>query len=133
MGLRACLDGAENLAPTGIRSPDRPARSESQYRLSYRGSEIDNTVNILCICWSKPFSVHNARYIHQDRTSGRLPLNTRRCVYELVIYFHCSSLCYLVMNSDTILWLADGAAIYLLILQSNLLFLSVVASVAQSL
>jgi len=27
--------GAENLIPTGIRSPDRPARSESQYRLSY--------------------------------------------------------------------------------------------------
>ena len=29
--------GAENLAPTGIPSPDRPARSESLYRLSYRG------------------------------------------------------------------------------------------------
>ena len=28
---------AENLAPTGIRSPDRPARSESLYRLSYTG------------------------------------------------------------------------------------------------
>jgi hypothetical protein len=27
----------KNLAPTGIRSPDRPARSESLYRLSYRG------------------------------------------------------------------------------------------------
>jgi hypothetical protein len=26
-----------NLAPTGIRSPDRPARSESLYRLSYPG------------------------------------------------------------------------------------------------
>jgi hypothetical protein len=30
--------GAENLAtPTGILSPDRPARSESLYRLSYPG------------------------------------------------------------------------------------------------
>ena len=29
--------GAENLAPTGIRSPDRPARSESLNRLSYPG------------------------------------------------------------------------------------------------
>jgi hypothetical protein len=28
---------AENLVPTGIRSPVRPARSESLYRLSYRG------------------------------------------------------------------------------------------------
>ena len=27
--------GAENLTPTGIRSPDRPARSESLYRLRY--------------------------------------------------------------------------------------------------
>jgi hypothetical protein len=26
--------GAENLAPTGIRSPDRQTRSESLYRLS---------------------------------------------------------------------------------------------------
>ena len=29
--------GAENLTPTVIRSPNRPARSESLYRLSYRG------------------------------------------------------------------------------------------------
>jgi hypothetical protein len=28
---------AENLTPTRIRSPDRPARSESLYRLSYPG------------------------------------------------------------------------------------------------
>jgi hypothetical protein len=28
---------AENLAPTGIRSPDRPARSESLYRLRHPG------------------------------------------------------------------------------------------------
>jgi hypothetical protein len=27
--------GAENLTPTSIRSPDRPARSQSLYRLSY--------------------------------------------------------------------------------------------------
>jgi hypothetical protein len=30
--------GAENLAPTGIRSPDLPAHSESLYRLRYPGS-----------------------------------------------------------------------------------------------
>jgi hypothetical protein len=29
--------GAENLAPTGIRSPARPVYSESLYRLSYTG------------------------------------------------------------------------------------------------
>ena len=32
--------GAENLAPTGIRSPDRLARRQSLYRLSYRGPLI---------------------------------------------------------------------------------------------
>ena len=32
--------GAENLAPTGIRSPDRPVRSESLYRLSYPGRDL---------------------------------------------------------------------------------------------
>jgi hypothetical protein len=32
--------GVENLAPTGIRSPDRPARSESLYRLRYPSSPI---------------------------------------------------------------------------------------------
>jgi len=30
--------GAENLASIGIRSPDRPARNQSLYRLSYRGA-----------------------------------------------------------------------------------------------
>jgi hypothetical protein len=29
--------GAENLAPTALRSPDRPARSQSLYRLSVHG------------------------------------------------------------------------------------------------
>jgi hypothetical protein len=32
--------GAENLAPTGIRSPDRQARSQSLYRLSYPAHQI---------------------------------------------------------------------------------------------
>jgi len=35
---RPVWTGAENLAHTGIRSPDRPDRSETLYRLSYRGS-----------------------------------------------------------------------------------------------
>jgi hypothetical protein len=32
--------GDENLAATGIRSPDRPARSESLYRVSYPGPQV---------------------------------------------------------------------------------------------
>jgi hypothetical protein len=36
--------GAENLAPTRIRSPDFPARSESLYRLSYPGPHTSHGV-----------------------------------------------------------------------------------------
>jgi len=32
--------GAENLAPIGIRSPDRPARSLSLYRLRYPAHNV---------------------------------------------------------------------------------------------
>ena len=34
---------AENLAPTGIRSPDRPDSSESLYRLRYPGPDLRST------------------------------------------------------------------------------------------
>jgi hypothetical protein len=40
VGPRAGLDRCGKLAPNGIRSPDRPARSESLYRLSYHGPQI---------------------------------------------------------------------------------------------
>ena len=35
--------GVENLSPTGIRSPDRPARTESLYPLSHRGPPLKST------------------------------------------------------------------------------------------
>jgi hypothetical protein len=35
VGPRAGLDRWENLAPTGVQSPERPARSQSLYRLRY--------------------------------------------------------------------------------------------------
>ena len=35
MGLRAGLDRCGKSIPTGIRSPDRPARRQSLYRLRY--------------------------------------------------------------------------------------------------
>ena len=40
--------GVENLAATGIRFPDRPARSESLYRLRYLGPH--------CICISSAYA-----------------------------------------------------------------------------
>ena len=57
--------GAENLAPTGIRSPDRPARSQSLYRLSYPA----HSVNV-------PYAISQHRPISQvaspTERSGRL-------------------------------------------------------------
>ena len=41
ISLRACL---ENLTPTGIQSPDRPACSESPYRLHYPGTPRHGTL-----------------------------------------------------------------------------------------
>jgi hypothetical protein len=40
VGPGAGLDRCGKSRPTGIRSPDRPARSESLYRLSYPGSTL---------------------------------------------------------------------------------------------
>jgi hypothetical protein len=37
VGPRAGLDGCGKSSPTGIRYPDRPARKESLYRMSYPG------------------------------------------------------------------------------------------------
>jgi hypothetical protein len=43
VGPRAGLNGSENLASTDFRSRDRPARSESLYRLSYPGPRPINS------------------------------------------------------------------------------------------
>jgi len=45
MGPRGGLDrrGKSRPPPIGIRSPDRPARSESLYRMSYPGLQITIT------------------------------------------------------------------------------------------
>jgi len=40
VGPREGLDVEENLAPTGIRSPDRPPSSKSLYRLNYPGQQL---------------------------------------------------------------------------------------------
>ena len=42
--------GAENIAPTGIRSPDRPARSQSLYQLSYPGPFFLSDGHLIWIC-----------------------------------------------------------------------------------
>jgi hypothetical protein len=48
VGHRACLYGAEDLTPTRIRSPDRPACSEPLYRLSYNVMPVDIANPVMC-------------------------------------------------------------------------------------
>jgi len=62
---RLVWTGAENLAPTGIQSPDRPARSQSLYRLRYPAHELFGCVLYLmfelllltadCRVWYGPY------------------------------------------------------------------------------
>jgi hypothetical protein len=47
VGPSAGLDRCGNLTPTEIRSPDRPARSQSLYRLSYRAPYLLYIFNII--------------------------------------------------------------------------------------
>jgi hypothetical protein len=50
MGPRAGMDGCGKSRPTGIRFPDRPARSESLYRLSYQKCRGLRPGNLNCPC-----------------------------------------------------------------------------------
>ena len=53
--------GAENIAPAGIRTPDRPARSQSLYRLRYPSPHVREVTCVYCdvvnevlgICYKK--------------------------------------------------------------------------------
>jgi hypothetical protein len=59
VGAMTGLGGVRKIwPPTGIRSPDRPADTESQYRLSYRGL-YKVTIGIYCDSRTKP--IHGVR------------------------------------------------------------------------
>jgi len=47
---RTVLDGCEKSPPIGFRSPDRPARSESLYLLSYPGLPYIRVCVCVCVC-----------------------------------------------------------------------------------
>ena len=54
---------AENLAPTGIRSPGRPARSDSMYRLSYPVPFNDSNGKAVPLqAWSGPEGSRKLRF-----------------------------------------------------------------------
>ena len=55
--------GAENLVPTGIWSPDRPARSQSLYRLSYPPHVLLKDINVLPVMGDEPYIPVRPKYV----------------------------------------------------------------------
>jgi hypothetical protein len=74
--------GAGNLAPTGIQSPDRPARSQSLYRLRY-------LAHIIPLC--TPNIKHKQKYHHREpiilESATRNNLEVYTPIVILMIYF----------------------------------------------
>ena len=85
--------GAGNLVITGIRSPDRQARSESLYRLSYRGQWWDSTVKILC---EVPFSSRDLILLLFNHLSR---IRRTRQIVKLVCNFSTSSVHFFLYRS----------------------------------
>jgi hypothetical protein len=88
--------GAENLTPTGIRSPDRPARSEALYRLSYHGPGDNGKWNInycsvsqrFCLgtpvwFWKITTDPHVLAHVNTVCTFDRYP-KFKICISELI-------------------------------------------------
>ena len=100
--------GVENLAPTGIRSPDRPARSESLYRLSYPGPLFFFARTIFMF---PTIAIINTDYVHKHLTMVGL-YKAHRCLIcdatpELLTLFKQA-----VPNKGcTTLWSGDEKAI----------------------
>jgi hypothetical protein len=68
---------AENLAFTGIRSPDLPARNESLYRLSYPGPQYSQVMSLnMLVSVNEPTSI-SSEYSCSDRGSNEVPLTIR--------------------------------------------------------
>ena len=70
MNPRAGLDGCGKSRLTGIRSPDRPACSDSLYQRSYPGLEHLKTRNVLCSLpvrtvagWLSQSSAHDVSHL----------------------------------------------------------------------
>jgi len=76
---------AENLAPTGIRSPNRPARSQSLYRLRYPSTH-DYGVSAFCY---QCFGVFISGIIHVPHHLHHITLHTL-CYVSSVTFLKAS-------------------------------------------
>ena len=79
MGPRAGLDGCGKSASTGIRSPDRPARSESLYRLRHSGPQILHLRYIFCSSGSTEQHHHNHQHSQQSIDFSRIDVDDLTC------------------------------------------------------
>ena len=74
MGPRAGLDRCGKSRPTGIRSPHRPPRSQSLYRLSYRAHigiyRPTLMLSVSCKQVRSPIVVHSQSLGHRSATRG---------------------------------------------------------------
>ena len=94
VGPRASLDRWKNLAPTGIWSPDHPARSQSLYRLNYpahlRVGEALQRKSIACkeCCLKKGHYTKRYRMPHtQDNVSSLITFHTLLVNTTWLIHF----------------------------------------------
>jgi hypothetical protein len=77
VGHRGDLMGAENLAYSGIRTLDSPARSESLYRLRYPGPQHSSRYFQECVV-----KVPLAHFIHTVFCGGR-PISSEMDTFVL--------------------------------------------------
>jgi hypothetical protein len=87
VGPRAGLHVSENLAPNEIRSPDRPARSQSLYRLSYP-AHWHTCIQRLKVTENKNPSITTFSYVGTSmlHVSAQAPSHnqSRSCLKELL-------------------------------------------------
>jgi len=85
--------GAENLATTGIRSPDRPACSQSVYRLSYRAHSVGVLVCV-CVC---------VQYLHKMRTRRiAVTIFLKELVKQLRRYMHVGAYTFFNLYTQSV-------------------------------
>jgi len=107
--------GTENLAPTGIRSPGRPGRSESLYRLLYPGPPI-LYYTILTLLYYTILHYTILYYIILYYTNTiRYYTNTNTILYYTILYY--TILYYTILYYNILYY----TILYYTILQSSVI------------
>jgi hypothetical protein len=76
--------GAENLSSTGIRSPDRTARSEWLYRLRYSGPNTKVSVHFMS-CRFRSYAVPQPHMTRACANTTLLPSPTK-CEFQVMTF-----------------------------------------------